>query len=186
MQINEALKELKKNTKDLENVGDVTQFIKNNKEEFIIRWARVNKYYCYIINNTEEMSDEWFEAVGIISDAALNNPDLDLWLEMIIDPKNEKPRTNIQSNEYIDTTSLSNHIDAIVNEIERIHHWDPEYVDYLANILQDDQIKLIQYRGAFEPDKYDNLMNDINASLEKIGRFNNLVRVRILTEMDNK
>ena len=175
MQIEKALKELKKYTKSLESIGDANVYAKNNKEEFVKRWIIVNQYYTFIINNTDEMSDEWFEAVGIISDAALNNPSLDSWFEMIIDPKNDKTRNNNQNNEYMNITLLTNHIDSIVNEIEGMHHWDPEYVEYLGKLLQDDQIKLMQYRGAFEPNVYDSLMNDINASLEKIGRFNKVL-----------
>lgn len=186
MKISEALKELKIHTNNLESIEDVNQFIKNNKEEFIVRFAKVNQYYSYIINATEEMSDEWFEAVGIISDAALNNPDLDPWLEMIIDPKSEKSKTSTQVNEYIDPYALSNHIDSIVNEIERMHHWDVEYVDYLSYILQDDQLKLLYCRGAFEPNKFDSLMNDINASLEKIGRFNRVVNADLMSGMGTR
>ena len=45
MPISEALIELKKCTKDFENIGDADKYIKESKDDFLAKWAKVNQYY---------------------------------------------------------------------------------------------------------------------------------------------
>ena len=185
MQIIEVLNKLRKYAKDFELVGDANKYIKTNKEDFISKWAKLNQYYNYVLSNTEELSDEWFEAVEIINDLALANPSLDTWLEMIIDPRNEKIKTSNQVT-YMDTSALSGRIENLVNEIERMQHWDQEYVEFVGWQLQECQIKLIQNQSAFETSVYHSLMNDITASLEKIGIFNNMIDSDLIVGMGSR
>ena len=113
MSIEQALEELKKYADEFTQVGDATQAISTNKDDFLHKFAKVNQYYKYVVNNSEIRSDEWFMAVDIIEDI----------------------------------------------------EWQ----------LQAYQKRLISNQSSFEPNVYQSLMDDINATLNKIGRFNNML-----------
>ena len=61
MPIDQALKEFKKYADDFALIGNPEEAIKNNKEEFLHKWTKVNQYYLYIFRNTEPLSDEYFD-----------------------------------------------------------------------------------------------------------------------------
>ena len=75
--IEQALEELKKYAYEFTQVGDAKQVISTNKEDFLHKWAKVNQYYKYVVNNAKNMSDEWFMAIDIISDITIDNLSFD-------------------------------------------------------------------------------------------------------------
>lgn len=87
MPIEQALEELKKYVQEFIQVGDAKQAIVTNKDDFLHKWAKVNQYYKYIVNNAKGMSNELFTAVDIISDIAIDNLSLKEWIEQMIEPK---------------------------------------------------------------------------------------------------
>ena len=175
MPIEQALEELKKYAQEFTQVGDAKQAIATNKDEFLHKWAKVNQYFKYIVNNTKGMSDEWFTAVDIISDIAIDNPSLEEWIEPIIEPKQQKTQTQSQNSSTIDTATISGPIESLISEVNNLQHWDPEHIGDIEWQLQEYQKMLISNQSSFEPNIYQSLMDDINAALNKIVRFNNIL-----------
>ena len=175
MSIEQALEELKKYADEFTQVGDATQAISTNKDDFLHKFAKVNQYYKYVVNNSEIMSDEWFMAVDIISDIATNNPSLEEWVEQMTKPAQEKTQIKSQDSFPIDTTTISGPIESLVSEVNNMQYWDSDQIEDIEWQLQAYQKRLISNQSSFEPNVYQSLMDDINATLNKIGRFNNML-----------
>ena len=175
MSIEQALEELKKYADEFTQVGDATQAISTNKDDFLHKFAKVNQYYKYVVNNSEIMSDEWFMAVDIISDIATNNPSLEEWVEQMTKPAQEKTQIKSQDSFLIDTTTISGPIESLVSEVNNMQYWDSDHIEDIEWQLQAYQKRLISNQSSFEPNVYQSLMDDINATLNKIGRFNNML-----------
>ncbi len=175
MSIEQALEELKKYADEFTQVGDATQAISTNKDDFLHKFAKVNQYYKYVVNNSEIMSDEWFMAVDIISDIATNNPSLEEWVEQMTKPAQEKTQIKSQDSFPIDTTTISGPIESLVSEVNNMQYWDSDHIEDIEWQLQAYQKRLISNQSSFEPNVYQSLMDDINATLNKIGRFNNML-----------
>ena len=183
MPIEQALEELRKYAKEFTNVGDVKQSIQNNKEDFLHKWAKVNQYYKYVINNTKALSDEWFMAVDIISDVVYDNPSLEEWIQQILEPKHDKVQTQSQGNMSIDTATISGPRESLVSEVKNMQSWDPEQIGDIEWQLQEYQRKLLSNQSSFEPNVYNSLMSDINAALNKIGRFNSMLESDLMEDI---
>ena len=175
MPIEQALEELKKYAKEFASVGDAKQAIKNNNEDFLHKWGKVNQYYNYVINNTACMSDEWFKAVGILSDITMDNPSLEEWVNLMINQKHEKTQTQSQGNMSVDTATISGPIESLVSEVKNMQHWDPDHIGDVEWQLQEYQKMLKSNQGSFDPNVYQSLMDDITAALDKIRSFNDLL-----------
>ena len=175
MPIEKALEELKKYAKEFASVGDAKRAIQNNKEDFLHKLGKVNQYYKYVINNTKGMSDEWFMAVDILADITIDNPSLEEWVEQMIEPKHEKTQTQSQGNVSVDTATISGPIESLVSEVKNMQHWDPDHIGDVEWQLQEYQKMLISNQSSFEPNVYQSLMDDINAALDKIHKFNNML-----------
>ena len=175
MPIEQALEELKKYAQDFTKVGDAKQAIQNNKEDFLHKWTKVMQYYKYVVDNTKGMSDEWFTAVDILSDIAIDNPSLEEWVQQIIEPKHEKSQTQSQNNATMDIATISGPIESLISEVKNMQNWDPNHIGDIEWQLQEYQKMLISNQSSFEPNVYQSLMDDINAALDKIGRFNSIL-----------
>lgn len=175
MSIEQALEELKKYARDFANVGDAKQAIQNNKEDFLHKWTKVMQFYKYIIENVKSMSDEWFMAVDILSDVSVDNPSLEEWVQQIIEPKNEKIQTQSKNNASTNTETISGPIESLISEVNNMQSWDPDYIGNIEWQLQEYQKMLISNQSSFDSNVYQSLMNDINAALNKINRFNSML-----------
>lgn len=175
MPLEQALEELKKYAQEL------TKIEETNKDEFIHQWAKVNQYYKYIIKNAPSMSDEWFTAIDIISDIASENPNLEKWVEMIVDPKQNKTQAQVQ-NANVDPTAISNSIEALTTEIKNMQFWDQNHIEDIKRQLNEYQKTLMANESLFETNVYQSLMNEINESLDKINKFMNMINS---DEMEN-
>lgn len=186
MPIEQAFEELKKYAQELIKVGDAKQALASNKDEFIHKWGKVNQYYKYIIKNVPLMSDQWFEAIDVLSDVSQANPSLEEWIEEIITPKN---RSQVQSQQQredtIDPATISGTIESLIAEINGMQSWDPEHVGDLEWQLRQYQEKLIANQGLFDSNAYQSLMSDIQAALDKIGRFNDMVNSDLMENVNN-
>ena len=176
MPIEQSLEELKKYAKDLASIGNVNDFIKTNKSEFISKWSKVMQYYNYIMKNSPSQ-DLWMEALNIVDDIRYDNPSLDEWVNEIISPKKDKDEQQKNSNEEndIDISTLSNRIESYVSEIKNMRLWDENEISDISWKLNECKNMLISSQSSFEPSTYSSLMEDINKTLEKINRFNNMV-----------
>ena len=174
MPIEQALEELKKYAHEFTQVGDAKQAISTNKEDFLHKWAKVNQYYKYVVNNTKSMSDEWFTASEIICDITIDNPSLDEWINQMVAPT-KKTQIKSQNSSTVDTSTISGPIEALISEVNSMQHWDPDYIEDIEWQLQEYQTRLISNQSSFEPNVYQSLMEDINVALSKIGRFNHML-----------
>lgn len=186
MSIEQALEELKKYAQEFSKVGDAKQAIASNKDEFLHKWAKVNQYYKYIMNNTKAMSDEWFMAIDIISDISMDNPSLEEWIEKIVEPKQEKTKTQSQNNVTMDASAISSQIESIVSEVKNMHSWDPDYIGDIEWQLQEYKKMLQSYQSSLDKNAYQNLMNEINISLNKIGKFNNMLNSETMEDIKRR
>ncbi len=173
MPLDKALEELEKYAKDLSSIGDAKQFMKANKEAFISKWAKVNQYYLYIMNNTQGMSDEFFRAIEIVSDISYNNPSLEEWVEMITKPVNSKTQTE-------DALAFKGSIEALISEVRDMRYWDTQNVSEIKWELEEYLKKLKENRNLFEFYEYQGLLNNINATLDKIGMFEEMVNSNLM------
>ena len=176
MPIEQALEELKKYAHEFVQVGDAEQAIKTNKDEFIHWFAKVNQYYKYIINNTTSMSDEWFMAIEIIYDVIKDNPSLEVWIDSMLTPIEQKAQIKSQSNSTIDPATISGSIESLISEVNSMQYWDPDQIGDIEWQLQEYQKRLISNKSLFEPNVYQSLMDGINVALNKIGRFNKMLQ----------
>ena len=160
----EALEILKENVKKLISVGDANEYIKKDKKDFLQKWNEVNRYYWYILQNSDGLNDTFLDAVYIVNSMEDDNPSLSEWVELIIDPKIEKKddSKNIE---------LEEEINELVNKIRNMTHWNPKEVDIIKIKLQDAQDELFLLEDEFEPDKYEQLNNDIDNAMYKIQKF---------------
>ena len=171
MPIEQALKELERYAQEFTNIGDAEQAIQTNKDAFLSKWAEVNRYFKYVVNNVEFRSPEWIEALEIVSDIADDNPSLGEWVDMIVVPKEEKTATQSHDNTSIDTTVISNNIEAIISELNSMQQWNPDHIDDLEWKLQEYQDYLVSNQNAFDQNLYQSLMRDIDVALNKISKF---------------
>lgn len=173
MPIEQVLEELKKYADEFVNVGDAKKAIETNKDEFMHKWAKVNQYYKYIMNNSKDMSDEWFAAIDIVGDIAFDNPSLEKWVDRIIEPSKEKAQ--VQTGPSIDTATILKDVESLTSEIRNMQSWDPEHIDSINKQLQEYQKILLSNQTSFEPNVFQNLMSDMSDALDKINRFNSML-----------
>lgn len=178
MPISEALEVLEKIVDNIANIEDLDSFIENNKEEFIYMWAKVNQYYKYVIHNTDHLSEEGFRAIDIISDLAALNPSLGVWVDLMIEPKKFKNQTQTQNNARIDVSGVIEYVEAIAYEIKNMQQWDRERVHDVQLQLEEYQKMIMANKGLFEVNEYQCIMDNISSSLEKIDRFNRILKPR--------
>lgn len=183
MPIEQALEELKKYAQDFTNIGDAKQAIKNNKEDFLHKWAKVMQYYKYVNDHTEGMSDEWLTAIDILCDIAIDNPSLEEWVQQIIESKQEKSQKQLQNNVTMDTDTILGIIESLISEVKNMQNWDPDYIGDIEWQLQKYQKMLISNQSSFEPNVYQSLMDDINAALHKIAKFNSMLNSETMESM---
>lgn len=175
MPIDQALKEFNKYADDFALIGDAEEAIKNNKEEFLHKWTKVNQYYLYIFRNTEPLSDEYFDCIDILSDIAADNPGLEEWVKMIIDRSYDKVNELSQQVKEFDTSSISGPIESLLTEIKNMTHWDSEEIEDIKFLLIYYKNELIANQGSFEQNHYQSLLRDVNATLSKIDRFYEMI-----------
>lgn len=176
MTIEQALEELKKYAQEFAKIGDAKQAISNNKEEFLHRWSKVNQYYKYVVNNTKGMSDEWFAAIDIISDIAVDNPSLEEWIQQMLESKNEKIHTQSKTETSIDISKVIGTIESLTSEVMSMQSWDPNHIGDIKWQLQEYQELLTSNQSLLEPNAYQSLMNDITTALDKISKFENMLK----------
>jgi len=175
MSIEEALEQLEWYSLFLEQKGDANEAIKNDKDDFLHVWGKLNQYFSYIIKNADILSDEVEKAVNILLDMSENNPSLKEWVEMITNPKAQKSQTPAQNNTDIDTATISGPIESLINEVKNMQMWDSDHVEDLEWELREYQQKLAENQSSFDPNLFNSLMNDINAALHKIQGFYNII-----------
>ncbi len=103
MSTEEILNELRKYAEEFENLGDANTAIKNNKEDFLAKWAKLNQYYNYALKNIKTMSDEWFTAIDIVDDISYRNPSLSEWIDKIISQSNDKEDNETNNIDNLET-----------------------------------------------------------------------------------
>ncbi|UKI57578.1 MAG: hypothetical protein L6V81_09755 [Clostridium sp.] len=91
------------------------------------------------MNNSKDMSDEWFAAIDIVGDIAFDNPSLEKWVEQIIEPSKEKAQ--VQTGPSIDTATILKDVESLTSEIRNMQSWDPEHIDSIDKQLQEYQKK---------------------------------------------
>lgn len=165
MDLNYALEQLTLYSKELESIKNMKEFITNNNQDFLRIWNKVKEYYKYISKNSG-MTDIWFEAVNIISDISFKQPDLEEWVEKIINEPTKEEK-------FVDDVSLSNKIDSYITEIKEITgkaSYDPEELEDIEWQLQKCQEELISNKNAIDENKYNYMMNQTTIALEEIER----------------
>lgn len=175
MTIEKALEELKKYAKEFTEVGDAKQAIKNDKDGFLHKFIKVNQYYKYIIRNVKDVNDEFFAAVNIVGDISFNNPSLDEYVNIIIGVDSKNNQKQSQNIESVDTDRIYGIIESLVTEVKNMVYWDPNEIGDIEWQLQKYQKILMENQSSFDPNVYQSLMDDIDAALGKIGKFNDMV-----------
>ncbi len=185
MPVEQALEELRKYAKDFAAVGDAKQAIKNNKDDFIHKYIKVMQYFNYIFKYAKSSEDELCTAVDIIYDIIDDNPSLEEWVTSMIEPKkkNKQEQNQTQENTSVDIASISNQIESYVSEIRNMYSWDPDYASDIEWKLQEYQKVLVSNKSYFDSSVYQSLMNDIDASLDKIARYNNMLNSEVMEDI---
>ena len=86
MSTEEILNELRKYAEEFENLGDANTAIKNNKEDFLAKWAKLNQYYNYALK-----------------DISYRNPSLSEWIDKIISQSNDKEDNETNNIDNLET-----------------------------------------------------------------------------------
>ena len=183
MPLEQAMEELKKYADELTKIGDANTVIKQDKEALIAKFAKVTQYYHYILSKANESDAKdratVYEAADIIADITDDNPSLEPWVNIILGLEEKKTNSN-------ELAFLSNTITALTTEIKNMRNWDPQHVDEIKLKLEECQKLLISYQNEYDPNLYQNLMNDIELSLGKINRFNQMINSDTMTELTGK
>lgn len=179
MTIEQALIELRKYANDLINIGNAKEYIQTNKQDFLHNWAKVNQYFKYIMNHTNTESEQWWDAIDILADIALDNPSLEEWVNQITKPKskqvNQQTKPKQVNDGLFDETELVHKIDSYVTEIENIGYLTYDEIGDREWMLQKLKQELISHKIDFDSNVYEVLMSDINRALNKIGLYNEFV-----------
>ena len=170
MPIEEALVELEKCVTFIANIGDIKSYIDTNREDFIYIWAKVNQYYKYVIYNTDKLSEEGFRAIGLISDLVALNPSLGQWVDLMIEPK-RKGQNTVTNGTKMDVNGVREYVEAIAYEVKNMPQWDIERVRDVQIQLQEYQKMIMANKALFEVNIYQNIMDNISSSLDKIERY---------------
>ena len=175
MSMEEALKKLEYYADILVNVGDAKIALKTNKSDFLGKLNMVGMYYRYI----EEHGDlsTLVTMDGIMEDIVFKNPSLTEWVELILEPTpvDSKKNTNNKENENISLFEITGPLEFLISEVKDMQSFDPEHMENVKYELEKYKNILIANKGKFELNVYDSFISDIDASLEKIDRLNNLV-----------
>ncbi len=177
MPLEQALEELRKYAQDFASVGDAKEAIKKNKDAFLHKWIKVMQYYRYIERESKFMGEAWIDAVDILADIYCDNHSLEEWVDLIIDPKRDKQQEKAQTQEEtsFDTSVFANEVEACVSEIMDMQGWDPDNVHDIEEELTELKDTLLAKRSSFSPTMFQSLMDDIDASLGKISKFNDML-----------
>ena len=175
MPIEEALNILEGYVNEIASVDNLVDYIKNNREEFIQKWGKVNQYYKYIIYYTDDLNDSVIKAIDIISDLAACYPILGKWVDLMIEPK--KNKNQLQNTASIDQNGVSEYVEAITNEIFNMPQWDENRVLDIQNQLQEFQALVMANKSVFEINVYQNIMDNISKSLDRIERFGKILKL---------
>lgn len=181
MSSEQALEELKKYAQEFAAVGDAKEAIAADKAGFLHKWTKVMQYYRHICRQEKGVTMLFLDAVDVVDDIKYDNPSLEDWVMQIISPpQNTKEKTTSQSSPSIDTSALASRVDSYVTEVRTMQSWDPERIGDIAWQLEECQKTLLANQSSFSPQLFDSLMADINASLDKIGRFNNMLNSDVM------
>ena len=202
MTIEEALEELRQAADAFAAVGDANEiFIKGNYAndeeyndalgDFTEKMGNVYELYKYIFERNHSLENEDFmEATEIIMDIAVNNSSLIPHINSIINLTYGLGKANTTTQkptDKIDKEALKNRITSYVKEIMNMQNWEPEYVNNIEYQLKKLQETLVNNRNQFDTNEYDYYMNNIDAALNKIDKFNSMINsdtFKSLTESD--
>lgn len=162
MDLKSALEQLKIYSKELENKNDIKEFITNNNQEFLKIESKIKEYYKYITKNGG-MTDIWFEAVNILSDISFKQPNLEEWVEKVINETTKEQK-------FVDDVSLANKIDSYITEIKEMYNYDTDQAENIEFQLQKCREELISNKNVIDDNKYNYMMSQITIALEEIER----------------
>lgn len=178
MQVETALEELEFMVGEISNIDDFEDYIANNKEEFVYKWAKINQYYKYVIYNTDLVSDEGFMAIAIISDLAALKPSLGKWVDLMIEPKKNRKQIKLCNYETVDFEGISTFVQSIEEEVRGIVQWEDDHIIDVQNQLEQCQRTVMNNKSYFDINSYQDIMDSISYSLERINRFNRMASAR--------
>lgn len=162
MDLKSALEQLKIYSKELENKNDIKEFITNNNQEFLKIESKINECYKYITKNSG-MTDIWFEALNTILDISFKQPNLEEWVEKVINETTKEQK-------FVDDVSLANKIDSYITEIKEMYNYDTDQAENIEFQLQKCQEELISNKNDIDEIKYNYMMSQITIALEEIER----------------
>lgn len=175
MTLEQAIIELKKYAKELTDVGDAKEFIKNNKEEFIHRWTKVLQYYNYALKKVDVSSEQFDEIVDIMNDIAVENPSLEPWVYEIQKPASEVRNEQNDNKSNIKVEEIVNQANYLIELISNMQSWDTEVVTSIDSRLREYLRIITNNKEAFNEEIYENLTTNINKALSKISKFNDML-----------
>ena len=167
----ENIEELRKYADEFAKVGDASIAIQNDKDGFIHKWGKVMQYYRYICEHTPALSEDFLEAVDILTSIYNSNPSLKEWVNRILQPDKYKEETDSFS-----PSDITGMIDSYVDEINKMQHWDPDNINDIEWKLNECKKELMAHKSAFSDGSYNSLLNDINGALGKISKFYEMIK----------
>ena len=191
--IQEAMDKLDEASQELANVGNVTDYIKSNKEKLRKMITRVVQYYSYILNNTETDSIDSVVAYATVYAIGGKNPSLDKIIETILSvEKKEKEEmqetidTQIEEKKEvslepqkpisINRAALTKNITATVKQVNEIHGYDAAQLGEFEWKLEQYKSLLISQKEYYGPYVYQSLLDDVNLALRKVESRNRIIR----------
>lgn len=178
MNKDDYLKKLEEACKNLENIGNVVEFKKNNPNGLFGIILPVIQYYNFIQTNFKDDEFAIIDSMAMVLGVGENNPSLKGVVESITSKKNIKEESidknssiNKNDEHSFDKTSFINKITSIVDEFKSQNSINTNTVDDFQYFLEKCMEELNANKEYLTQSEYEELSQMISIELGKINRF---------------
>lgn len=169
MDKDEVLKKLEEACINLQAIGNVVEFKKNNPNGLFGLIVPVIQYYNFIQSNFKNDEFVKVEAMGFVLGVGKNNPSLKGVIDYIVSPNKNKKKE--EKEEMFDKTAFINKVTSIVEEFKSQNSINTSTIDDSEYFLEKCMEELNINKEQFTQMEYEQLSDMIRQELDKIKRF---------------
>ena len=169
MRFIKELEKLNDYADDFANIGDANDALIFNSKRFFEKFNNVFAYYYFIVSNAKPDSEDWYEAIRIVSEIAFYNPSLKYWVNLIID-KADALEFEEKIGRKQKKMKLPDVINNLFDEFDNIKCWDMNRIGEISWNLIELQKRLMLEKDNYNPNEFKKIMDKINEYLKKIAK----------------
>lgn len=166
MSLEQALKELQVHADNLASIGDLKEYVNDNRNEFFHKYIKVLQYFKYIEKNSKQQGEIYFDALDILVEIGTKNPSLGKFM-------NGMAKMELFEDIPKKVQNLTTKIEKLNSNIEQVWY-RKENFDDMEWALDEAKKELIELKEHFSLTEYDRLMFIINNKLDNIEKLTKL------------